>query len=189
MSSCVFKCHCRQQIDTQNKDRIVTEACGHSKCRSCFIKEESGCVKCLSSKTCSGSDLDLTNNITENTDMIQTTNVSFLNKFDHVVKGTSSSNSKTKDIRVLEEVIIKPCVDISSKESDRFKFPQIKEFQKFKYPPHISWKTVNGATEFECKICKKKFGSKSNRRYHFYCDTSIEKPFNCSMCTKVKCLS
>lgn len=189
MSSYVFtfKCHCRKQIDTKNKERIVTEACGHSKCRDCFIKEESGCVKCLSSKTCleSESDQSTVNNAIQNTDVIEATHVQLINKFDHVVKGTKSSNPKTKDIRVLEEVIIKPFVNISTNENTGFNFTRIKEFQKFKYPPHITRQIVNGETEFECKICKKTFRSKSNRRYHFYCDSTIEKPFICSICTKV----
>lgn len=191
MSSYVvtFKCHCRQEIDAQNKDRIVTEACGHSKCRNCFIKEESGCVKCLSSKTCvdqHGSSIDpKVKQLLQNNDMIQMTHTPLISKLDHVSSGTSSSNSKPKDIRVLEEVIIKPFIEIPSNGSNGFTFPRMKEFQKFKYPPHISRQTVNGKTEFECKICKKSFRSKSNRRYHFYCDETVEKPFNCSKCSKV----
>lgn len=176
-----FKCHCRQDIDAQNKDRIVTEACGHSKCRNCFIKEESGCVKCLSSKTCvdqhrSHSDPDV-KSVIKNNDIIQMTHKPLI-KLDHV--GTSSSKSKPKDIRVLEEVIIKP-----SNSSECFTIPRMKDTQKWKYPSHITRQTVNGKTEFTCKICKKSFRSKSNRRYHLYCDETVEKPFNCTKCSKV----
>lgn len=36
---------CNEYID-QNRNRIIVELCGHSKCRQCFITEENGCVLC-----------------------------------------------------------------------------------------------------------------------------------------------
>lgn len=186
MSECVltFECHCRQQIDAQYKERIVTEACGHSKCRNCFIKEESGCVKCLSLKTAIDQHTDPTvKNAIQNNEMIKSIPLPIISKLNHLSKETSSS--KPKDIRVLEEVIIKPFIEIPSNGSDGFTFPRIIGLPKTEYPSHITRKTVNGKTEFECTICKKSFRSKSNRRYHFYCDETVVKPYNCSKCSKV----
>lgn len=40
---------CNEYID-QNKNRIIVELCGHSKCRLCFITEENGCVVCNKDK-------------------------------------------------------------------------------------------------------------------------------------------
>lgn len=182
-----FQCQCRQQIDAQNKDRIVTEACGHSKCRNCFIKEESGCVKCLSTKSFDDQQQSISEptvkHLLQNNDIIHK-HVPLIGKFDHVnSNGTTISNPK--DIRVLEEVIIKPFIQIPSNGNDNSTFPRMKEFHKFKCPAHISRQIVDGKTEFECKICKKSFRSKSNRRYHLYCDATVEKPFNCTKCSKV----
>lgn len=36
---------CKQTIHPQ-KNRLIVELCGHSKCRLCFIKEENGCILC-----------------------------------------------------------------------------------------------------------------------------------------------
>lgn len=36
---------CNEYID-QNRNRIIVELCGHSKCRQCFITEVNGCVLC-----------------------------------------------------------------------------------------------------------------------------------------------
>lgn len=178
-----FKCHCQQQIDAENTDRIVTEACGHSKCRECFIKEVSGCVRCLTSNV---SDDQHRSMSAETNDIIPARQTSSMNQSDVVNIGTGRSISNPKDIRILEEVIIKPFVDISSNDnSHTLAYPRINDFQKFKYPSHILRRSVDGKTEFECKICKKSFRSKSNRKYHLYCDETIEKPFNCTTCSKV----
>lgn len=168
-----FQCHCREQIDNQSTDRIVTEVCGHSKCRNCFIKEESGCVRCLST-TQPPNDQSESNvtKVSDNGEIIH--HVAAISKFD---RGTGRSNPK--DIRILEDVIIKPSTN------DGFEYPRLKEPAKFKYPVHIIRHLVEGKLEFECTICKKVFRSKSNRKYHLYCDDSVEKPFNCSKCSKV----
>lgn len=179
-----FQCHCcRRQIDSR-KERIVTEACGHSKCRKCFIKEESGCVKCLSSGIYFDSIIDQSD-LKQNSNKIQNTHVPFLQDSNYLDKATNSSKSKTSDIRVLEEVIIKPFVDIPSTASKDIDLQQSKVVEKFVCPSHITWRIINGEREFECKICKKTFRSKSNRRYHVYCDKTIEKPFSCSKCSQV----
>ncbi|KAJ6637333.1 Zinc finger protein [Pseudolycoriella hygida] len=201
-----FQCHCRQQIDAQNKDRIVTEACGHSKCRNCFIKEEYGCVKCLSLKTSSNQH---TITILPSIEKLDSVPDGFSDHHEYALgddepnrntctnlkdvlipskaaasKNPSNKLKNPKDIQVLEDVIIKPFLEIPSNGGADFTFPRIKGFQKLKYPPHISWEIVNGRTEFKCNICEKSFHSKSNRRYHFYCDKTIAKPFSCSKCPK-----
>ncbi|XP_037029804.1 zinc finger and BTB domain-containing protein 24-like [Bradysia coprophila] len=173
-----FQCHCREQFDNQSTDGIVTEACGHSKCRKCFIKE-SGCVRCLSTKP---HDDQLppqpsVKKVLDSGDIMHMKHVPAISKFD---SGTGRSLSNPKDIRILEEVIIK----VPSNGHGGFDYPRLKEPAKFKYPSHITRQLVNGKLEFECTICKKKFRSKSNRKYHLYCDDSVEKPFNCSKCSK-----
>lgn len=46
MSETPKKCpNCNEDIDLL-KNRVITEQCGHIKCRLCFIREESGCVLC-----------------------------------------------------------------------------------------------------------------------------------------------
>lgn len=175
------QCHCREQIDSKSTDRIVT-ACGHSKCRNSCIKEESGCVRCLEAKSLDDhlSSESNVNKMLDNSDIIHIKHVPAITKFDHA---TGRSLSNPKDIRILEEVIIKPFIEIPSNVRDEY--PRLKEAEKFKYPSHINRHVVNGRPEFECTICKKTFRSKSNRKYHLYCDESVEKPFNCTKCSKV----
>lgn len=180
MVSFIFECpQCHQQIDKQNKGRIVTETCGHSKCRNCFIKEEFGCVKCLTLQSPCGKDGNngLGNEETEE-ERVECSN--------QLSDGIDKYSNHLKDIQVLEELVIHLPQTERIRKKRIIHLPQKKKIKTFKYPSHLSWQTVNGKTEFECKICNKTFRSKSNRKYHLYCDKSVEKPFSCARCAKVR---
>lgn len=53
------------------------------------------------------------------------------------------------------------------------------------YPDHLVELKVVGGSVFKCTICNKEFKSLNNRRYHFYCDQSLNKPYKCDQCNKV----
>lgn len=62
----------------------------------------------------------------------------------------------------------------------------IKSYNSFyKNVKHIQMETINKKPIYECTKCNKKFATKSNRKYHVYCDETIVKPLKCNTCEKV----
>ncbi|KAG4080033.1 hypothetical protein HA402_006345 [Bradysia odoriphaga] len=83
-----------------------------------------------------------TKKVLDSADIIHMKHGPAISKFN---SATGRSLSNPKDIRILEEVIIK----VPSNGHGGFDYPRLKEPEKFKYPSHITRQLVNGKLVFE----------------------------------------
>lgn len=166
MCSTQLKCLiCNESTAT---NRMVVEMCGHQKCRECFIDEKDGCSICIAASASQA--IEKTQNLQSSSSSSQPEDLS---------ANFSTEIGQGKRVRVIENVLI------SSKTSARNKLGPLSGARR-KRPAHITvTKGDNGKViAYTCTICKKCFKSRNNQHYHFYCDKSQPKPYECSQCGK-----
>lgn len=164
-----IKCPICNEYVNQNRNRIIVELCGHSKCRSCFITEENGCIQCNRER--------ITKSIDSTEEIVLTENE---NEFDEpstvtdaIVGNLDSGPSSELAVgvveadEVLDDVVVAAPLDSVHKS-----------------PTHIEVIKVNNTTVYKCRICHKQFKSRNNKKYHSYCDRKLRKPLQCNQCDK-----
>lgn len=157
---------CRRYLD-QSSCRIIVEICGHQKCRECFITEEDGCSICKQysqQKLKNGQNTFLSNEDAG-------PEINQQNQID-VNEGQISQNQIVANGAISSESVIKVKKSYDEKPDDNLS--------------HII-PTTNGSGKilsYNCTICQKTFKSKTNRKYHLFCDKNRAKPFQCNQCDK-----
>lgn len=275
---------CNEYVD-ENKNRIIVELCGHSKCRLCFINEANGCTLCKREKD----HIDVASNrpseticneegvadvqlSLDNTDGFFATNDAYNFEIDGAnntvtpldqleiigaddiildaqsfVDGAglplkpieimndivldenplgidntafalvpsielkddngadiktisparlgSPSNTEDLPIDTTDSPHIEKPIEETTKSTDEpdtasgageSVAPQSKKTSIVNYPntSHIQKIKVKNSTSFKCLICQKQFKSRNNKKYHFYCDQKLKKPWECDLCDK-----
>lgn len=197
----IFNCpQCNSIIDVSG-NRIVVESCGHKKCRNCFLNEENGCAECqntwnttpviISSQIEESDTTDLTILTTnEQKSLDSNSDSGDLLQIDTDQDGKSDDEHfpapvlDSKKIVILNEVILKSPDNPQISSESLADNPNEQKNTGFVYP-YLLVKRIKGQNIFHCTICEKEFKSKNNRRYHLYCDKTIEKPYKCTGCQKV----
>uniref|UniRef100_A0A1A9W7D4 C2H2-type domain-containing protein n=1 Tax=Glossina brevipalpis TaxID=37001 RepID=A0A1A9W7D4_9MUSC len=137
------------------QNRVITDSCGHQKCRHCFIKEENHCQQCA--------DKPLT---------------SVPESFKKDVQNSVKKSKNTELFTHIEEVYAESgamryhCTECNKVFSSRS--------QKYY---HLSCNTKQQQQLHKCDKCQKVFGKISHLKYHLESHTSIE--WRCSQCSKV----
>lgn len=163
MSSAQLRCSiCNESTAT---NRIIVETCGHQKCRGCFIREEDGCSICIAASASLA--------IGESRHHVSSAQPEDLSA------NCIPTIDQDKRVKIIENVLI------STRTNDKNKSHKTTR-SKHSRPAHITVaKDDNGKViAYTCTICKKRFKSRNNQQYHFYCDTNQPKPFQCGRCTK-----
>lgn len=203
---------CGHLFDLFNK-RLIVEICGHKKCRTCLINENNGCDECklnipndhtLLLIGCSESDADRdratskteydTNDVPDQSIVAVSEHQSDNNLRISTDDGgdESSMSSEQNNCLKLTKLATEDCGKNSFTEMDlsinvhlsNTKKKKIKKLRVI-YPAHLVETKFIGGSVFKCTICNKEFKSLNNRRYHFYCDQSLNKPYKCDKCNKV----
>lgn len=214
MSETLKKCpNCNEIIDSL-RNRVITEQCGHIKCRLCFLQEENGCILCNQQQSTSA----IENPVKQSSDDIKSTyefnisddpsndidsddnelriNTDTSGSLDSFEERESNPDKKSETVRnYFDEISCNKKVEIlenvliSSKEIDIDKHSQITNETGIindTIPTHVvtNGRCDSNKSTYTCKICQKTFKSKNNRKYHSYCDPKKPKPFSCKQCNK-----
>lgn len=149
---------CRRFLD-QSSCRIIVEICGHQKCRECFINEEDGCSVCKQSSK-----------------QKQITSESVRSVSRENISHTSTKSAIDQNNEIDGDD------GISSESEIKTNFPS----KSNENVPHIiPSKNANGKIlSYRCNICEKSFKSRTNQKYHIFCDKNRTKPFQCNQCNK-----
>lgn len=204
---------CKHNFDSYN-NRLIVEICGHKKCRTCLIYEENGCAECkyiqnISNNTKSDNSLNVTpNDLTKlqsfqhekpEIQIADTLGVDSSSIFTTIETQSNEDGLHIDTIINANDGDERSMSNCSNTENQHKTPPicpdktlSIKRMTKkrkkprIEYPTHLIETKLNGNVIFKCTICNKEFKSLNNRRYHFYCDDSLNKPYKCDKCDKVR---
>lgn len=169
-------------------NRLVQDACGHRKCRTCLLADEQQCTQCEAEKSSqNGFEKDIkvdsdvlkcdrngeTNNevvLNNHTAVIQI-NGGYPNVKKHSVSFIPNSIQDTENSYIVECDTSK--TEKNAKETEgKFKIKKPDKSQKKVHNPVDIPKHINVITDpvsYHCTICDKHFATKTHVKYHYYC--------------------
>ncbi|XP_055851408.1 gastrula zinc finger protein XlCGF46.1 [Episyrphus balteatus] len=153
---------CKKPLNNQN--RLITEDCGHSKCRQCLISEVNGCEKCKQNTTIHSNEAIQTNS----NDELLKTNEKPLQKASKTKKSTIPSHivkTQGEDNKTIYHCTI--C-------DKHFKSRTQQYYHLF----------CNNSSNkpFKCDECSKYFSTSAHLKYHKAGHS--QQSFECSVCSK-----
>lgn len=191
------------EVVNANSNRLITENCGHVKCRKCFLMETNGCFLCLKDDDIKQhSDLSTTRERSSEDDSggdlcIDTDEGNTIDSFDLSKAKKKTDRDKFSDSKLLEKTIHEDLLRKSSVEPiiilEDLRIPTKSginidvELLKQKHktlPSHILRIVDNGKVVYKCSVCNKIFNSRNQQYYHIYCANPGKKPFKCMTCCK-----
>lgn len=174
-------------------NRLVQDACGHKKCRTCLLADEQQCTQC---KAENASQNGLKKVVQVDSDVLncdrngETNNEVVLNNHTAVIQMNGGYPNVKKSIVAFTPNSIKgnESASISTLESDiektdsslkvakdtegKFKIKKPDKTQKKPHNPVDIPKHINVITDpvsYHCTICDKHFATKTHVKYHYYC--------------------
>lgn len=146
------KCPQCQSVLKEPLNRLIQDSCGHKKCRECILRDEVSCLSCHSNAqsvikfdNSSGLISNIAFDQKNSTCEKQSSNVCMSNQFSEKGKITIESNRFDNKL----------VVDLHKRA-----------YHLLEIPSHIVVLSENG---YKCKICLKKFTTKSHIKYHKFC--------------------
>ncbi|XP_055906998.1 zinc finger protein OZF [Eupeodes corollae] len=156
---------CSKTINNQN--RLITEDCGHSKCRQCLISEDNGCEQCKKNNTNLSNDSEPTNqeNIVDDnpkSSSIPTERGSKSRRSkipSHIVKTHNNDNELLYHCTICDK---------------RFKSRTQQYYHLFC--------NNSSSKPFKCNECNSNFSTSAHLKYHKA--GHLKQSFQCSVCSK-----
>lgn len=141
---------CKNTLKTPSC-RLIQDACGHQKCRLCLLKDEEKCSLCVS--------------LGQNSAVAHDSVIKYENNHTAVIAFKSSSDvNKEETINNDSE-----CNDIKQKEKSEI---NKRFYQTLPIPSHIILSN-DVPVIYTCKICGRKFKTRSHVKYHHYCASGL----------------
>lgn len=175
MNSVASKCpECDKQTNLTNH-RLITDACGHQKCRQCIIIQEvNGCIQCEKVPPDVRS-ITIQPPTPSNEPTVIDCNLTPLR-----------INTAIPDANSLDSIKSEHTGNLNEKRQKE----QTSNRKRFIVPNYILTHSIQNdeknITEviYECTKCNRKFRSKNQRRYHSFCDENMDKPHKCDECPR-----
>lgn len=164
-------------------NRLVQDACGHKKCRTCLLIDEERCAQC-EAESCSENGFDKQDEVEG--DVLQcdgyneANNEVILNNHTAVIQVNGGcakvKTDECNSIQVIEDESIKSSTECSLKAlkepAGKFKIKKPDKNEKKKHnpidiPKHIN--IISDPLSYHCTICDKTFVTKTHVKYHSYC--------------------
>lgn len=177
-------------------NRLVQDACGHKKCRTCLLADEQRCAQC-EVENCQQNGLECISKIVnlecdrngEITEVVPSNHTGVIQVNGECVKVKKDVSFACNDIsedEQFEKVITETFVKTHTDNSEEFNVNIHNKCKKKTHnpvdiPKHI---IINSdPVSYHCTICNKIFVTKTHVKYHSYC-AGVAKPFKCEVCQK-----
>ncbi|KAI4499063.1 hypothetical protein M0802_005929 [Mischocyttarus mexicanus] len=188
------------EITNKSHLRLVTDSCGHTKCRICLLYEEQGCKICNNILQTDESIVEMRDNYMDTTDSKQnfheftTININdeknsieiYIPKTEpcdinsDVQMHVNNDNVFNDDSNSIATEVNKS--ELKSVELPSLEPPKDKKHVKSSNRSHISVIPGN-PVKYKCNPCGKIFRNKKSRGYHDACISGV-KPYQCTFCDK-----